>query len=81
MKEINKGIVFSNDIKRILNGINAYDYKYEFIPSDSIIEDVRKDFKKDVDKIFNGNVTIISESEMLEVNNLIGGEYPHCYAR
>ncbi len=81
MKEISKGIVFSNDIKRILNGINAYDYKYEFIPSDSIIEDVRKDFKKDVDKIFNGNVTIISESEMLEVNNLIGGEYPHCYAR
>ena len=26
MKKINKGIVFSEDIKRILNGINAFDY-------------------------------------------------------
>lgn len=81
MKKINKGIVFSDDIKRILNGINAFDYKYEFIPSDDVINSLREDFKSDVNKIFNSNVTIISEEEMMNVNNLIGGEYPHCYSR
>ena len=81
MKTINKGIVFSNDINRILNGLNAYDYKYLSIPSLSTIESIRNDFKDDVNKIFRGNVTIISEEEMLEINNLIGGEYPHCNFR
>ena len=81
MKKINKGIVFSEDIKRILNGINAFDYRYSFIPNDSVLDTVRMDFKKDVKKIFNGNVTIISEEEMMNVNNLIGGWYPHCYIR
>lgn len=79
MKNISKGIVFSDDIKRILSGVNAFDYKYDFIPNDAVVEKLRNDFKKDVDKIFNGNVTIITEDEMLKVNNLIGGEYPHCY--
>ena len=78
MKKIEKGIVFSDDIKRILSGINAFDYKYEFVPSDSVIDNIRLDFKKDVNRIFNGDVTIISEEEMMDVNNLIGGEYPHC---
>lgn len=81
MKNINNGIVFSDDIKRILNGINAFDYKYKFIPDDNVIEDVRNDFLKSVSKIFNGNVTIVSEDEMLDVNNLIRGDYPHCYVR
>lgn len=81
MKKINKGIVFSDDIKRILNGINAFDYKYEFIPNNSVIDAIRTDFKSDVNKIFNNDVTIISEEEMMAVNNLIGGEYPHCYSR
>lgn len=81
MKKINKGIVFSDDIKRILNGINAFDYKYEFIPNNDVINSLREDFKSDVNKIFNSNVTIISEEEMINVNNLIGGEYPHCYSR
>ena len=80
MKKIKDGIVFSDDIKRILNGVNAFDYKYNFIPSDNIITNVREDFKKDVTSIFKGNITIISEEEMLEVNKLIGGEYPHCNA-
>jgi len=80
MEKINRGIVFSDDIKRILNGINAFDYKYEFIPSDEIIEYIREDFKRDVNRIFNGNVIIISEDEMLRVNDLIDGEYPHCYS-
>ena len=81
MKKINKGIVFSDDIKRILSGRNAFDYKYDFIPNDSIINTMREDFNFEVNKIFNGNVVIISEEEMMEVNNLIGGEYPHCYSR
>lgn len=81
MKKIDKGIVFSDDIKMILNGKNAFDYEYKYIPSDNVIENVREDFKKEVNKIFNGDVTIISEEEMMGVNNLIGGEYPHCYIR
>ena len=81
MKKINKGIVFSDDIKRILSGINAFDYKYEFIPNNDVINSLREDFKSDVNKIFNSNVTIISEEEMMNINNLIGGEYPHCYSR
>ena len=79
MKKIEKGIVFSDDIKRILKGINAFDYQYEYIPSNNVIETIRKDFKKDVNKIFRGNVTIVSEDDMMEVNKLIGGRYPHCY--
>ena len=81
MREIKKGIVFSNDIKRILNGVNAFDYKYQFVPSDGVIDTIRDDFKRDVNEIFNGNVTIISEEDMLKVNEFIGGEYPHCYFR
>lgn len=77
MKKIEKGIVFSDDIKRILKGINAFDYKYSFIPNDSVIDDLRRDFKSDVNKIFKGNVTIISEEEMMEVNKLINPVYPH----
>lgn len=80
MKEIKKGIVISNDIERILNGINAFDYKYDFIPNSGIISDVREDFRKNINSIFD-NVTIISEEEMLEVNKFVGGEYPHCYSR
>ena len=81
MKKIDKGIVFSDDIKMILNGKNAFDYKYKFIPKDDVIKNVREDFKNSVNKIFNGQVTIISEEEMMEIKNLIGGEYPHCYIR
>ena len=55
MEKISKGIVFSEDIKRILNGVNAFKFKYSFKPSDSVI----------------------SEEDMMRVNNLIGGRYPH----
>ena len=81
MKKINKGIVFSNDIERILNGYNAYNYQYGLIPNSNYIEEIRKDFNNDVSKIFNNNITIISEEEMLEINNLIIGDYPHCNFR
>lgn len=81
MKEIKRGIVFSYDIKRILSGVNAFDYQYQSIPSGSVIDTVRDSFKNDVNKIFNGEVTIISEDEMLGVNEFIGGEYPHCNIR
>lgn len=78
MKKIKNGIVFSDDISRILNGINAFDFKYEFIPSEKVIKTVREDFKNDANEIFNGNVTIVTEEEMLSVNDLIDGKYPHC---
>lgn len=81
MRKIKKGIVFSDDIKRILSGVNAFDYQYKSIPSGSVIDIVRSDFRNDVNKIFNDVVTIISEEEMLGVNEFIGGEYPHCYFR
>ena len=81
MREIKKGIVFSDDIKRILSGVNAFDYKYKSVPGSSVIEAVRNDFRKDVNKIFDGDVSIVSEEEMFSVNDFIGGEYPHCYFR
>lgn len=77
MKNIEKGIVFSEDIKMILNGINAFDYKYPFVPSDNNIKDMRADFNNTVSKIFK-NVSIISEDEMLNINNIVKAWYPHC---
>ncbi len=76
MEKIRDGIVFSDDIKRILDGANAFDYKYKFVPSDSVINTIRSDFKADTNKIFDGKVTIISEEEMMAVNDLIDGSYP-----
>ena len=55
MRKIKKGIVFSDDIKRILSGVNAFDYQYKSIPSGSVIDIVRSDFRNDVNKIFNGD--------------------------
>lgn len=86
MKKIGKGIVFSNDIERILRGSNALDFDYEkkgiIIPNASLFEALRIDFKNDVDKIFNNEVTILSEEEMLEssysVIKDVFGVYPHC---
>lgn len=76
MEKIRNGIVFSDDIKRILNGANAFDFKYDYVPDDVVIDSVRKDFKTDVNKIFNNNVTIINEEDMMRVNNLIDGSCP-----
>ena len=77
MKNIEKGIVFSEDIKRILSGINAFDYKYAYVPSESVINDLRNDFNNTVNKIFD-KVTIVSEEEMLNINNIVKAWYPHC---
>lgn len=79
MKEIKKGIVFSNDIKQILNGDNAFDYNYGKVPNSNFIKVLRSNFKCDVNKIFDNEVTIITEEEMGLINNFNGGEYPHCY--
>lgn len=85
MKKIEKGIVFSNDIERILKGNNALNFSYEengmIIPSSSFLESVRKDFKQDVSKIFSGEVSILSEDEMLysfcrSISD-VSGRYPH----
>jgi hypothetical protein len=59
----------------------TFDYKYKSVPGSSVVEAVRNDFRKDVNKIFDGDVSIVSEEEMLSVNDFIGGEYPHCYFR
>ena len=76
MEKISKGIVFSEDIKRILNGVNAFKFKYDFKPRESVIDEVREDFRRDVNGIFD-KVVIISEEDMMRVNDLIGGGYPH----
>ena len=77
MKKISEGIVFSEDIKRILNGVNAFKFKYDFKPSDDVIREVRDDFRREVSTIFD-RVEIISEEDMMRVNDLIVGGYPHC---
>lgn len=76
MKIIENKIVFSNDIKKILNGNNPLNYKYfnKTIPNDlsNLIDELRLDFKKDVSKTFNGNYQIISENEMQSsINNCV----------
>ena len=76
MKKISEGIVFSEDIKRLLNGVNAFKFKYDFKPSDDVIREVRDDFRREVSTIFD-RVVIISEEDMMRVNDLIGGGYPH----
>ena len=81
MDKINNGIVFSDDIERIISGKNAFDYSYGVVPNSSFIEYLRDDFKFDVKNIFDGNVTIISEEEMMDVNRLIDGWFPHCIFR
>ncbi len=89
MKKINKGIVFSYDIERILNGYNAISYNYNkngiIVPNSSTINDLRKDFQLTVNKIFNGQAAIITEEEMLNsindsINDILG-RYPHCLTR
>ncbi len=68
MIKINEGIVFSNDIFRILNGKNALDFDYTknglIVPKECQIEVLREDFKKDTNKIFDNKVVIFSEKDM-----------------
>lgn len=88
MKIIKKGIVFSNDIQRILEGYNAINFSYNnqgiIIPNKNFIESLRKDFTTTVNKIFT-QTTTIQESEMLEsiYTNISPflGRYPHCISR
>ena len=84
MKEIKEGIVYSNDIKLILNGYNNLDYNYDGIIIPSNIELLRKDFLNTTKKIFS-KVTIISEEEMissiLDSTRDVLGIYPHCIIR
>ena len=83
MKVIEKGIVISEDINRILNGNNALSYNYNekgiLVPNKSVIRDIRKDFKKDLKKIFDCTV-IVSEDDITEsMKNLVhkhAGTYP-----
>ena len=86
MKKVEKGIVFSNDIMRILEGNNAMKFSYLenglMIPSRNFIELLRNDFNNYVQKIFKNNATIIGEEEML--NSILTSildvyrKYPHC---
>ena len=52
-------------------------FKYDFKPSDDVIREVRDDFRREVSTIFD-RVEIISEEDMMRVNDLIVGGYPHC---
>lgn len=82
MERIQNGIVFSNDIGRILNGNNALDFDYRNIgvPTNSVIESVRLNFRSDVDKIFSKHVRVITElemiSSMLEAMRDVYGDLP-----
>ena len=70
MKKVENGIVFSNDIERILKGNNALKFSYErnglILPEKGFIKRLRDDFKKDTNLIFNGQSIIIEEDDMLE---------------
>ena len=68
MKTIENKIVFSNDIKQILNGNNPLNYTYfnGSLPNtvSNTIDELRENFEKDVSEIFNGKYEIISEEDM-----------------
>ena len=85
MIKVEDGIVFSNDIYRILQGQNALDFNYAAnglgIPSREQIEFLRADFEKDARRIFNNKVTIFSEEQMEGfLSSALDSvkEYPHC---
>ena len=86
MRNIRDGIVYSNDIYLILQGYNNLDYNYKglIIPEAWFIEELRKQFKRTVDKIFK-KTTIISEEEMTRgiITSIrdVFGIYPHCFIR
>ena len=48
MKRISNGIVISNDIKRILDGVNAFNYNYNVKVDDCVINNMRDEFKNDL---------------------------------
>lgn len=88
MKKIEKGIVFSNEIYRIMNGQNALDFNYEqnglIIPTKKQIDILRKDFRKDVNRIFNNETTIFEENEMEKfLYDALEDcrDFPHCVFR
>ena len=85
MIRVEDGIVFSNDIYRILQGQNALDFDYSAnglnIPSREQVEFLRADFAKDARRMFNNKVTIFSEEQMegflySSLDSVM--EYPHC---
>ena len=88
MKKIENGIVFSNDIYRILKGYNALDFDYSdkgiVVPNKKFINLLRKDFLSDVEKIFD-KVTIINEGDMISYMyksiSDVYRRFPHCFIR
>jgi hypothetical protein len=88
MKIIKKGIVFSNDIERILNGYNAINFSYNqngiVVPNKTLIENLRQDFNTTVNKIFTKTTTITEEEMLTSIYKSISpflGRYPHCIPR
>lgn len=77
-KVIERGIVISEDIQRILQGHNALGYKYDehgiLVPNKHVIEDIRKDFKQQMDKIFE-NVVIVKEDDITESMKKLAKRY------
>lgn len=80
MEELKSKIVFSNDIKEILEGRNALDFNYNVKLDDKLFKELRKSFENETKMIFE-NVDIIEEKEMKRVNKLIDWSYPHCFTR
>lgn len=89
MNIIKDKIVFSNDIMRILNGNNSLNYNYTengiIIPNQNYIQNLRDDFKKTVNTIFQNQTMIITEENMLEsIYDSISPfyrRYPHYFTR
>lgn len=80
MEKLKSKIVFSNDIKEILEGRNALDFNYNVKLDDKLFKELRESFEKETKTIFK-NVDIIEEKDMEKVNKLIDWSYPHCFTR
>lgn len=83
MKIIEKGIVFSEDIELILNGNNALNYSYKdkgmIVPDKTFIKNLRMDFYKLAKFVYNTNIVIVTEQEMIDAMNNIVNEYKGRY--
>lgn len=83
MKKIENGIVFSEDIELILNGNNALNYSYKdngiIIPDKTFIKNLRMDFYKLAKLVYNTNIVIVTEQEMIDAMNNIVNEYKGRY--
>ena len=83
MKKLENCIVFSEDIKLIMEGNNALNYRFSdkgiIIPDDNFIRNIRMNFYNIMKDVYDTNVVIVTEKEMKDAMESIVEEYKGKY--